>query len=259
MAIKPGVYSELSNKSYHADPALSHSGMERLAITASHFQVKLEATPAMALGAAFHCKALQPEIFAKEFIVWPTGYRRKKHDIELAKDEDKEWIKEVDVLMIDNMIDALNAHPIASGLLSGGEPEVSYFWKHELGFTCKVRPDYRRDTTLIDLKSCIDASPIGFGKAASNFGYIRQSDFYMTGVAACGVSVEQFVFIAVEKKPPYAVATYIVDDSDLITAHEENEALTLKYGECLAVDKWPGYSENIEVLSLPHWHKPLII
>ena len=81
----------------------------------------------------------------------------------------------------------------------------------------------------------------------------------MTGVAACGVFVEQFVFIAVEKKPPYAVATYIVNDEDLITAHEENEWLAAKYGECLKADKWPGYSENIEVLTLPHWHKPLII
>ena len=81
----------------------------------------------------------------------------------------------------------------------------------------------------------------------------------MTGVATCGVSVEQFVFVCVEKKPPYAVAVYIVDDEDLMDAHAENEALAVKYGECLKVDKWPGYSENIEVLALPPWHKPLII
>ena len=257
--INPGVYSGLSNKDYHADSALSHSGMERFAITPSHFKVKTEATPAMALGAAFHCKALQPDLFDAEFIIWPTGYRRNKDELKNATDNGQEWVKDVDIVVIDAMIDALNDHPIASALLSGGEPEVSYFWKHELGFTCKARPDYKKGTTLIDLKTAVDASPIGFAKAASNFGYIRQADFYMTGVAACGVSVEQFVFICVEKKPPYAIGTYLVDDTDLMDAHTENEALTAKYGECLKSDNWPGYSENIEVLALPTYHKPLII
>jgi len=259
MPIKPGIYLEISNKDYHADPALSHSGMERLAITPSHFKVMIEATPGMVLGAPFHCKALQPELFNKEFVIWPTEYRRKKTEIDDAKANGQEWIKEADLIIIDSMIDALKGHLIASKLLSGGVPEVSYFWRHESGFMCKARPDYKKLDILIDLKSCIDASPIGFGKAAANFGYIRQAAWYMAGVAACGVSVEKFVFVAVEKKPPYTVAVYMVDDEDLIDAHHENEALAVKYGDCLKADKWPGYSENIEVLTLPSWHKPLII
>jgi len=258
--IEPGIYPSLSNREYHADPALSHSSMERLAITAAHFKVKAAATPAMALGAAIHCKVLQPELFSKDFIIWPTGHRRKKVEIETAKANGQEWIKEVDIITIDAMIESINNHPTAYCLLSGGEPEVSYIYRHaQLGFMCKSRPDYKYGTTLVDLKTCIDASPAGFAKAASNFGYIRQADWYMSGVAACGVPVEQFVFVAVEKTPPYAVAVYLVKDDDLIDAHEENEWLAAKYADCLRADKWPGYSENIEVLHLPPWHKQIII
>ena len=257
MLIKPGIYKDLSNKKYHADSALSHSGMEKLAITAAHFKVKLKTTAAMMFGSALHCKVLEPHLFDTLFEVVPkAGYKTLESGIITIPEKNEVSRGYNDILEI---VKALKAHPIASVLLSGGEPEVSYFWKHELGIMCKARPDYKRDTTLIDLKSCIDASLIGFGKAASNFGYVRQADWYMTGVAACGVSVEQFVFIAVEKKPPYAVGIYVVSDEDLIVAHEENEALAAKYGECLKADKWPGYSEDIQPLALPAWHKPLII
>ena len=212
--IEPGIYKGISNQEYHADPALGSSMMALLAKSPAHLKSYIDnptdPTPAMILGAEYHDYALGT---SKEI-------SKKNEDI------------------VKNMVEVLRSHPIASALLSGGEPEVSYFWKHpKLGFMCKARPDYRKDTILIDLKSTTDASPEGFSKALVNFRYIHQADHYMCGVAACGVPVEDFVIIAQEKKPPYAVAIYRLQEEDLYLGHEENKLIYQKYEECLSTNK----------------------
>ena len=59
-----GRYTDMSNEDYHRSPAISKSGMDRLAISPEHYQAYLlerrEETPAMKTGTAVHMAVLEP-------------------------------------------------------------------------------------------------------------------------------------------------------------------------------------------------------
>ena len=107
MSIDIGIYPDLSNEDYHKDPALSSSMMSLLKRNPSlmkyNHEHPIEPTPAMKFGAEYH------------------GYV-----LGTSKD-----VSKTNVEIITDMYDVLKNHPIASKLLSGGEPEVSYFWQHK--------------------------------------------------------------------------------------------------------------------------------
>ena len=133
-------------------------------------------------------------------------------------------------------------------------------WRDEsTGLQCKCRPDWLTNdgTLVVDLKTTEDASPKGFQKSVAGFFYHVQAAWYLHGLEqATHRCPEQFVFIAVEKKPPFAVAVYAAD-ADMIregwrTAERDLEVLAV----CKDMDLWPGYSQAVEPISLPPWMLP---
>jgi exodeoxyribonuclease VIII len=71
--------------------------------------------------------------------------------------------------------------------------------------------------------------------------------------AITGHQVKAFVFIAVEKEPPYAVSLYSLDERsrELGTSQFRADLETLRH--CLDADEWPCYGNGIKTLSLPAW------
>lgn len=161
--------------------------------------------------------------------------------------------------MLHGMREAVMAHPAASALLTmvPGQAELSVYWNDsETGALCRCRPDYwRQDDLLVDLKTTEDASPEGFSKSIANYRYDVQAAYYLDGVnQATGRKPRQFVFIAVEKKPPYAVGVYTLDAETLMLGRAQYQSDLLKYSVCLANDNWPGYGDKIQKISMPTWH-----
>lgn len=157
------------------------------------------------------------------------------------------------------MRDALMAHPAANALLTGipGKAEKSVYWiDATTGVLCRCRPDWWRDDNLIvDLKTTEDASPEGFARSIAKFRYDVQDAFYTDGVQqATGNRPKAFVFIAVEKKPPYGVGVYVLDSEtkDLGRAQYQHDLRV--YSECVRSGEWPGYGDKIQTISLPAWH-----
>lgn len=161
---------------------------------------------------------------------------------------------------IHGMRESVMAHPAASRLLTSvpGKAEISFYWNDaKTGEVCRMRPDWLRDDDLIvDLKTCEDASLDGFAKSVANWRYDVQDAFYSDGFeAVTGRKPKGFVFIAVEKKPPYAVGVYVLDaETKEIGRAQYREDLD-KYAECKANDVWPGYGDTIQKLNMPGWHK----
>lgn len=161
---------------------------------------------------------------------------------------------------IHGMREAVMAHPAANRLLTSvpGKAEISFYWNDaKTGEVCRMRPDWlREDDLIVDLKSCEDASLDGFAKSVANWRYDVQDAFYSDGFeAVTGRKPRGFVFIAVEKKPPYAVGVYILDaETKEIGRAQYREDLD-KFAECKANDNWPGYGDTIQKLNMPGWHK----
>lgn len=157
------------------------------------------------------------------------------------------------------MRDAVHNHPAAHALLTGvpGEAEKSVYWNDPTtGVLCRCRPDWwRDDDVLVDLKTTDDASPEGFAKSMANWRYDVQAPYYMDGVKlSTGRNVKAFVFVAVEKKPPYAVGVYVLDSDSLELGRAQYQHDLRVYAECLANDKWPGYGDKIQTINMPAWH-----
>jgi exodeoxyribonuclease VIII len=129
------------------------------------------------------------------------------------------------------------------------------FWQM-MDINCKARPDYiRQDKGLIlDLKTCLDARSDPFSRSCWNYRYHVQAAYYLDGYrVATEESAEAFLFIAIEKAPPYAVAVYHANEDMIDQGRSEYQRDLITYAECLAKDEWPGYPEEIASLVLPRW------
>lgn len=157
------------------------------------------------------------------------------------------------------MAAAVHAHPAAGSLLTScpGEAEKSVYWiDATTGVLCRCRPDWwRDDNVIVDLKTTEDASPEGFAKSIANWRYDVQAAYYLDGVQqATGKRPKAFVFIAVEKKPPYGVGVYVLDSESLDLGRAQYQHDLRVYAECVRSGEWPGYGDKIQTISLPGWH-----
>lgn len=160
------------------------------------------------------------------------------------------------------MADAIREHPIASVLFDwdlGGRPEVSLFWT-DPGFDVMRRarldwlPPVRGDGRLIvpDYKSTVCAEKRAVAKSVHAYGYHQQADFYMDVIRGLGIAEDvAFVFAFQEKTPPYLITVAEIDAPSLRVAHELNQRALGVYADCTATGRWPGYSDEVELVGLP--------
>lgn len=256
----------MTNAEYHATPAISKSDLDLIAKSPMHYKLSKEAqreqTPAMLLGSVTHKLVLEPDKFADEYMVAPEVDKRTKDGKAawaefVAEVTDKHTV--IDKALYEQaqaVAEAVRSHPVAAKLLQGGRAELSYFWDNN-GIECKCRPDYLREDikTVIDLKTTQCSAPEEFTKSAFNYRYHVQAAWYLDGLKACGVNVENFIFIAVETKPPYPVMVYVADELMIKLGQAEAADNLETYRECLESDIWHGYEEQPKVhsLSLPDW------
>ena len=250
----------MTNEEYHKHPALSKSGLDRLAISPAHYQAWLTEprieTPALKFGSAAHCGILEFERFERDYIPAPDGLdRRTKAGKELFAELEasgKTIIGINDLDVICRMRASVFAHPAARELLSEGIAETSHFSTID-GVSVKCRPDWLSGGIVVDLKTTQDASLNGFSKSIANYRYAVQAAFYSDILASLGHDVVAFLFIAVEKTAPYAVGVYELDDMSLEIGREQYQRDLDTYRRCVASGEWPAYSNGIEKISLPRW------
>ena len=201
--------------------------------------------------------------FYKEFAVAPNVDRRTKEGKELwskfvAESEGKDVITEEQFEVIDAMRNAMLATPFVSKLING-EHEVSLFWTDEdTGIKCKCRPDSLNDKLkiVVDYKTCDNAETRHFMRKAIDLGYDLQASYYLDGVKSTTGLDCIFVFIAQEKKPPYAVNILQADDVFIRSGRQLYKDMLATYKECTETGNWWGYlgSENqINSLGVPKW------
>lgn len=252
---------------YLKQDAISAHGLMQIERSPLHFrQSRLTPhapTPAQALGTLTHLAVLEPDDYARRVRVAPECDRRTKAGKETAAAFDAECAEigaivataEQDALAR-AMREAVMAQPFARALLADGQAETTLQWTDaDTGLACKARPDWlcAGHQVIVDLKTARDASEQAFAKACGNFAYHLQASWYQDAVRACGLGERDFVFLAVEPEPPYAVALYQLDDEALRVGRIRARQALERYAECLAADRWPGYAKEILTLSIPRW------
>lgn len=257
---------------YLKEYGVSQSQLKELARSPAHLRQYLdhppESTPDQIIGHITHTAILEPHLFETCCWMRPANYQNKKGEWKRWNGnatEAKDWkaahsdrpIVPFDTYAeIEGMREAVRKHPAAALALREGAAEMCLFCEDpETGVQQKCRTDWLSGTAIVDVKTCQDASPTGFAKTIANFGYAIQAAYNLDIAAWLGLKKEVFIFIAVEKKPPYATAVYQLDDAAIEIGRSQYRRLLARYMECLSSEKWPAYSSNIEFLSLPAWSK----
>ena len=265
----------MENADYHRHFAVSKSGLDQIAKSPLHYwarfldpdRVWTEPTPAMRLGTALHTHVLELSKWDEQIAVAPGDVNRR------TKEGREQWaafetaakrktvITADDADLVMRMGRSVFGHPAAAMLLGlPGKAETTHMWTDAAtGLQCKCRPDWLTDDgrLIVDLKTTEDASPRGFARSIAQWRYHVQAAWYLDGIEqATGTRPEQFIFICVEKKAPFACAVYAAD-AEMIAAGAQTAARDLEVlATCKAADAWPGYSNQIEPISLPAWMRP---
>lgn len=261
-AVKPGIYKNVPNEAYHAGPGISKSGLWTISTKSpAHYKFgEREETNAFDFGEACHLAILQPELFEAKVYRGPDDRRgnKWKDAAEFCQGEGKLLLTAGDHDSVMTIRDAVHADSWINGIITGGKPtvEASGYWIDEAtGQLSRCRPDlYRADLgVIVDVKSTVSAHPDAFARSVVNYGYHAQEAFYSDGWRALGQNVEGFVFLAWEKKSPYAFAVYELPPAIV----QEGRALMRQaletYAECQAKNHWPMYGEGVQELAFKRW------
>lgn len=279
---------ECSNDQYHGGPGVSKSHLDAIAgASPLHYwhkyinpnRERAEPSQALIMGSAIHSIVLEPDLFTGEYITVPEDAPKRATKAQInAKKPSPDAVASIEywtafekenagriILEPDdyqtclNIRDVVYRHPVAAGLLSGGKAEQSFYAiDKETGELIKCRTDYMHDSgaMIVDLKSTEDASPDGFGKSAANFRYPIQTAWYYDVLdQAFGERPEDWVFLAVEKKPPYAIGVYFIEADHVARARIAARRDFLRIVEHKRANHWPDYGSVPLPLALPAWSK----
>lgn len=150
--------------------------------------------------------------------------------------------------------DAIRLHPLARKLLDHlDHAEIAAMWD-DGGVPRKAKLDGVCGRFGIDLKTTVDASTEAFGRSAGKFAYASQQGWYVDALRACfDVAAPKFLFVVVEKYPPYLVNVIELDPYDVELGDKRNQHAIDLYRHCRDTGTWPGYGEGINVAQLPRW------
>ena len=257
-------------KTYRAYHALSASDIKLLSQSYAHYAHKRDYpedynfSVALRYGTIIHAAVLEPERFAEEFVVPPEINKRTKS----GKEEWAEWEKEnaskfaITKEELDKAEIIRNhcfKNPKAKELLTGGTAEVPMTWDEEVdgtGFHFKARADYLKDygdtRLVIDLKTVQEASEEYFQRSMARWRYPIQAYHYTQGFGEG--SDCHFIWVVVEKNPPYGCAIYSATPSVLELGKKWRAKGLENYlrGEGGEAEELP-YPTVITPIELPRW------
>ena len=269
---KSGIVIE-TNAEYHGyREAISKSRLSNIAVCPAYFKWcednPTEPSEDMVVGSAFHKIVLEPETFGDEFVVMPNFDRRTKEGkLKYAEfveqSEGKTVITQEQYGTICGMLASIMSNPYARKLINGNI-EQSMYWTDELTkVECKCRPDVWRKVAdrvvITDLKSTKSVMPNDFMRDVVKYHYDLQTAMYREGVSK-NLNMPKdnidFVFIAVEKKPPYLLNIMQADTYVIQKGEADFREYIGTYAECKADGVFYGLNGKngvINTLSLPEY------
>lgn len=274
---QPGVYLGVPPDVYHASLGVSSSGLQTcLKRSPAHYRWERENPPRhdyLDEGNVAHTAVLEPDQLRERLHVidaenWTTKAAREERDSIRKERPDKyvlhrkqaeevfAWVRSA---RASARLWGLDPDPFA--LIQAGHHEVTFVARDpETGLLLRARPDavLFEQRIVIDLKTCHDASPETFQRDALKLGYGMRAAAYLDTIArVLGEDPADWVFlwVCIEKAPPYPLAQYSAT-SDLLHhgAREYRKSLDL-VASCEKTGVWPSYASSIQPLDLPEYLK----
>lgn len=266
---------------YCSIEAINHSTLKCIHPTPLHLQAHVlaeqeeEEAAVLRMGQLIHGSLFRPH-FRDSLVVKPATLNMNSKEGRALREETercgRQLLSVADWEVIIGCSESIRRHPFAKRLLQRGYAEVGvfcpYFFEDGNVPRSSVLRKGRIDwvppgNTLVDVKSVpyAGADPRSFARAISQFQYHQQAAFYLDLWNACGAVAERlpqfwqpkeiFLFIVVEKEPPFAVATYQLGEESIELGRRQWMADIERYWECRRTGQWPGYPEEPTLIDVP--------
>jgi exodeoxyribonuclease VIII len=262
----PGVYRDVPFSQYLSWDAVNASSLKAMGRSPAWCLEQRTnpkpPTPTLVLGTAIHCLLLEPRRFKTDYVEAPSGKGAKARRAALedegmiclpntratshwdaCKGIRKAARDSAEMRRIFKRIDHVEVSVVADLELPNGRR-----------IRCKTRPDLGlKSAVLADLKSTLNASPGPFARDIVKFGYDLSAAFYIDVMAALGHRVDEYLFVCVEKQPPYQFAFYRLVDRAIERGRALYRHHLVRFAECQTAGHWPAYPDEFIDIDLPEW------
>ena len=261
-----GIYDGWTMEEYLSADAVSAS-MLRLLGTRSpaHLKAQMDGekrkeTKALRVGSLIDTAVFEPDKLESSVHIKPATcltakkcrvpWDAKTNDAQewLEGHRDKPVVSQAELDTARSVADSVRAHPAAQAALARGKaqqtlivPAFELFGAPSGNVMVRCRPDWMTGNVIPDLKSTLCASKDEFSKSIYSYGYDVQSALYLDAANALGLKKEVFMYICVEKDPPYAVGCYRLDEESVDKGRAKYRYWLAQYCDCVLNDEWPGY------------------
>jgi len=269
-----GIFDGVHNDIYHRLPGWGSTNLKNFLRSPAHYKAGLiekEITPQRAknyrFGRAEHTILLEPHKYASEFCILPPDLANRNKNSNAYKEGLAEFMRSEaegrEILTVEEeeilfaMRDAVWSHPVAEQLLTGKNKrrESSVWTRRNIAggnLLTKCRPDLWLPGLPIDVKTTQDANPKEYGRMIHNFGYHIQAAWYLDVLKPHDADVgEMFGHIAVEKEAPFGVSVIRIAPEAVALGRAIIENALPRVVACEAADKWPCYSQEIQIVDVP--------
>ena len=258
-------------QAYHDSPGVSSTALRSVLKCdqlARHREMYPLNTKALTFGEAVHTAVLEPATYRRRYGLMTesgntkAGREQKAGFLRL----NKEVLSKGDAEACDGIAISVRQHPAAGRLLDTKQGDVrvesSFYGKHEpTGLVTRCRCDLIAtggdNDRIVDLKTTEDASEESFMRSVVKYGYHIQAAYYR-GIVEQVLGVRlPFYFVAVEKKAPYLVQVFELDEEAMRIGFDEAQYALKLYDDYRGKPAGPmhdGYSAAINKLSLPLWY-----
>lgn len=212
-------------------------------------------------GSAVHLAVLESHLFEERTVCHEfTDYRTKAAQAvrDAAYAAGQIPLRPQDMEMVNRIHDSLQRRRDIWSLFANCDSEVTMTWDWD-GLPCKARTDsYAHDGSyMLDLKTAASVNPSAMERVSETHGWFFRAAWYLAGAnEASQVLPERYVFVAIEKEPPYVVEAFEIDNRALVQAEQIMGRVITRFKECLGTRTWPTYSGKdggVIKLARPSW------
>lgn len=212
-------------------------------------------------GSAVHAMTLEPE---KDLVIEGPENRRGnawKDAQESADAAGKILLPEKEFWVAHAAAKSVLEHPVAGTILKAKDKicEASIFVTHpRTGLKLKIRPDIYIPSmrTMADVKTTQSSEPKKFTRQAWSMGWVIQAAFYQMCAELAEWEVDHFLFLSVEKVPPYAAHAHHVSQQAMDRGLAIVEHTLDKIAEAERTGVWGlGWGDR-SMLDVPAWMQP---
>lgn len=261
MTFDPGIHFGIPMEDYRAAEGICQSDLKEVGTSPRHYLTKINADPekptdAQRIGQVVHSNILETKL--DSFVVRPE-------DMDYKTKAGREWrdrqtvpiLTKEEAVELGGMMAAVRNHPTARSILDAkGNNEVCCWKTHKptglllKGRADRVTTDNKNLTVIADLKTCQHGggNEEDFSRDIWRYGYDVQAAFYLDLFGA-----SFFVFIVVEKEPPFAVSCYNLSPESIALGRHKYEGWLQTVKQCTDSGIWPAYGEGMKTIGVPEW------